>query len=64
MHPATGWCSGCHRTLDEIASWSTMSDADKQRVWDLLPLRDAVHPSNTPENANEPSEAHPPVMRA
>jgi len=25
-------CAGCHRTLDEIANWSQMSDAEKQRV--------------------------------
>jgi len=32
MNPATGWCEGCLRTLDEIASWSRASDADKRRI--------------------------------
>ena len=30
MHAASGWCEGCRRTLDEIARWSTMSEAEKQ----------------------------------
>ncbi|AKJ31380.1 DUF1289 domain-containing protein [Caldimonas brevitalea] len=42
INPRTGWCEGCARTLDEIAAWSTMSDADKQRVWSRLPQRRAV----------------------
>ncbi len=32
-------CEGCGRTLDEIATWSVMSDADKLAVWDALPAR-------------------------
>lgn len=32
MHEASGWCEGCLRTLDEIAAWSVLSDADKQAV--------------------------------
>ena len=43
MNPATGWCSGCWRTLDEIAAWSTMTDSDKRRVWSLLPARRTEH---------------------
>ncbi|WP_374619126.1 DUF1289 domain-containing protein [Pandoraea sp.] len=43
MNPATGWCSGCWRTLDEIAAWSTMDDGDKRHVWSLLPDRRAEH---------------------
>ncbi|MBN4667663.1 DUF1289 domain-containing protein [Pandoraea nosoerga] len=39
MNPGTGWCSGCWRTLAEIAAWSAMSDDDKRRVWSLLPGR-------------------------
>ncbi|MDD7909067.1 MULTISPECIES: DUF1289 domain-containing protein [Pseudovibrio] len=26
----TGLCTGCLRTLEEIATWSSMSDADKR----------------------------------
>ncbi len=32
MDAATGWCEGCLRTLDEIACWSVLSDADKLAV--------------------------------
>jgi len=36
-----GLCEGCLRTLDEIAAWSRMSDAQRLHVMDvLLPLRD------------------------
>lgn len=38
--PATDVCLGCRRTLDEIAGWSRMSDADKRAVWLQLPGRD------------------------
>jgi predicted Fe-S protein YdhL (DUF1289 family) len=39
MHPQTGYCLGCFRTLDEIARWSSLSD-DEQRTINLqLPLR-------------------------
>lgn len=33
LDPATGWCEGCARTLDEIARWSAMTAAEK---WALL----------------------------
>jgi predicted Fe-S protein YdhL (DUF1289 family) len=36
MDSATGLCIGCYRTLDEIAAWSGMSDADKRTVWQRL----------------------------
>lgn len=39
MDPATGWCLGCARTLDEIASWGSLDNAGKRRVWKLLPAR-------------------------
>ncbi|MFN3869682.1 MAG: DUF1289 domain-containing protein [Hyphomicrobiaceae bacterium] len=32
MDPATGLCIGCGRTLDEIACWSSMSEADRRRI--------------------------------
>lgn len=32
-------CEGCGRTLDEIAAWSVMTDADKVAVWAALPDR-------------------------
>lgn len=41
MDEATGWCEGCMRTLDEIAAWSLLDDAEKRAVWaELGPRRD------------------------
>ena len=37
---ATGLCAGCLRTLDEIAAWSALADADKRWVWQQLPGRE------------------------
>ena len=39
MSPNTGWCEGCHRTIDEIASWSQLTDNEKLAVWRDLPRR-------------------------
>jgi uncharacterized protein len=39
MHARTGWCEGCLRTLEEIAVWSRLTDADKRQVWRLLDQR-------------------------
>lgn len=39
MNVKTGWCEGCHRTIDEIAGWSRMSDTEKNAVWAQLKLR-------------------------
>ena len=36
MNPATGWCEGCLRTLDEIAAWGALDDGGKRRVWVVL----------------------------
>lgn len=39
MDPATGWCEGCLRTIDEIVAWGSLDDDGKRRVWALLPAR-------------------------
>lgn len=40
---AQGLCEGCLRTVDEIARWSTMGDAERLHVMDvLLPRREAT----------------------
>jgi predicted Fe-S protein YdhL (DUF1289 family) len=39
IDPATGLCSGCGRTLDEIARWAAMSDRERDRVMRELPER-------------------------
>jgi len=36
-----GLCEGCHRTLDEIARWSTMDDDQRLRLMgEVLPERE------------------------
>lgn len=32
MDARRGVCAGCYRTLDEIARWSEMGDAERARV--------------------------------
>ena len=39
VDPRTGLCAGCLRTLDEIAFWSQLDEADKRAVWAELALR-------------------------
>jgi predicted Fe-S protein YdhL (DUF1289 family) len=41
IDPATGWCAGCLRTIDEIAAWGSLDDRAKRAVWKLLPARRA-----------------------
>ena len=41
MNPATGWCDGCLRTIDEIAGWSSLDDDAKRAVWDAIETRHA-----------------------
>lgn len=39
IDPASGWCEGCQRTLDEIADWGTMPDAERLAVWSRIRAR-------------------------
>ena len=39
MDAASGLCEGCRRTLDEIACWSVLDQAEKHAVLALLPAR-------------------------
>jgi predicted Fe-S protein YdhL (DUF1289 family) len=39
MDPASGFCEGCLRTLDEIGAWSRIDDAEKHRIWRAVGLR-------------------------
>jgi len=41
MDERTGWCLGCMRTIDEIASWSVLDEAAKRRIGESLVLRRA-----------------------
>jgi predicted Fe-S protein YdhL (DUF1289 family) len=38
----TGLCTGCQRTLDEIAAWSDLDDAQRRAVWTRIGLRRAA----------------------
>ncbi len=35
----SGLCKGCLRTLDEIARWGGMSDAERENIMAVLPSR-------------------------
>jgi hypothetical protein len=37
----SGHCLGCRRHIDEIAAWARLPAADRQRILEELPLRDA-----------------------
>ncbi len=39
MHAATGWCEGCLRTIEEIATWSRLDDAARRLVLQRLSPR-------------------------
>jgi len=39
-----GLCTGCFRTLDEIADWSALDDIGRRRILASLPARRAVRP--------------------
>jgi predicted Fe-S protein YdhL (DUF1289 family) len=44
IDPASGLCTGCGRTLDEIARWGSLSDA--QRATIMQELRDRIALAN------------------
>nr|WP_151719232.1 DUF1289 domain-containing protein [Gemmobacter serpentinus] len=39
LHPVTRSCTGCHRTLEEIGLWSSMSPEARRAVMADLPAR-------------------------
>ena len=52
MDPSRGRCLGCARTLDEIARWGQMSEAERERIMAELPQRNSgtriCHPRELP----------------
>ncbi|WP_404375429.1 DUF1289 domain-containing protein [Vreelandella aquamarina] len=36
IEPSTAICQGCGRTLDEIACWGSMTEAEKAPVWERI----------------------------
>ncbi|HEX7968662.1 MAG TPA: DUF1289 domain-containing protein [Stellaceae bacterium] len=41
LDPASGFCRGCYRTIDEIAGWASLGAAEKRKILDRLPARRA-----------------------
>lgn len=39
LDAATGLCSGCGRTLDEIGDWLRLGEPERRRIMDELPER-------------------------
>jgi len=42
LDEATGWCLGCARDANELASWRALSPAEQARIWADLPRRKTV----------------------
>lgn len=42
IHPAARICIGCHRTGDEIASWSRISPEQRRTIMAELPGRESL----------------------
>lgn len=41
VHPETGLCLGCKRSVDEIARWARMTASERRDVLAALPAREA-----------------------
>ena len=39
VHPQANICIGCFRTIDEISSWSSMSESERNGIIKELPNR-------------------------
>ncbi|WP_353395295.1 DUF1289 domain-containing protein [Hydrogenophaga sp. 5NK40-0174] len=39
MDASSGLCKGCWRSIEEIAAWSGISDAEKLQVWGNIKSR-------------------------
>lgn len=46
MDPASGFCLGCARTLDEIAGWLEMPPDEKLAILERVAMRKQQLPSN------------------
>lgn len=54
IDPATGLCEGCLRTLQEIADWARMSEAERLAIMAKLPERSTA-PTPSPPRYDESS---------
>ena len=55
IDPATGWCAGCLRTIDEIAAWGSLDEATKRAVCKRLPARRAQRDRRQVDAAPSPA---------
>lgn len=39
LDPATGWCKGCFRTINEIADWTRLGPAGRRAVAEAAKAR-------------------------
>lgn len=46
MNPATDLCSGCYRTVEEIATWSRLDDGERLMVWERIEARQVARGPN------------------
>ena len=44
IHPEARICLGCHRTGEEIATWSQLSPEDRRAIMERLPERKKLLP--------------------
>jgi predicted Fe-S protein YdhL (DUF1289 family) len=51
IDPATGYCRGCFRTIEEIAGWLAMSAEERRRVVDEVAKRRPAHLPTAPDSA-------------
>jgi uncharacterized protein len=47
LDAASGQCTGCGRTLDEIARWGSMSSGERRAILAVLPER--LQPAQLPQ---------------
>jgi predicted Fe-S protein YdhL (DUF1289 family) len=45
IDPADGLCIGCHRTIDEISNWGSMTPEQRIVVWQLIGERRTIRAS-------------------
>ncbi|MGL4325358.1 MAG: DUF1289 domain-containing protein [Beijerinckiaceae bacterium] len=50
IDPATRLCTGCGRTLDEIANWLNYSATARERIMAALPSRLTAPPTDKPDS--------------
>ena len=57
IEPSSGRCAGCLRSLDEIAAWPTLGDAERLALWRQLRARRAAGAPVAREGTPRPADA-------